>query len=276
MLRFYRSAAVNSLGDPRANANLLIIEIGNSHVSVAASVEQRIRTHERFAHSAVEELLDHAAQAWAALPDKFLKAVVAAGVAPSLLATLRQRVQERLGLPVLVVGADLHRPMLLAVDSPESVGIDRVCSAAAAYDQIRAACVIASFGTAITVDCVNDEGVFLGGAILPGLSLQAKVLHSGTAQLPEVSVEPTGAVYGASTEQAICNGIIYGAAGALREITERYATDLKAWPRLVVTGGNAEIISQHCDFIDNVVPDLCVRGIGLAYRKHFSYSEDET
>ena len=175
---------------------------------------------------------------------------------------------------LLVVGEELHRPMNLAVEAPESVGIDRVCCAAAAYERIHQACAVASFGTAITIDCVNDAGVFMGGAILPGLAMQARGLHEGTAVLPEVRLEQTGAVFGTNTDQAIKNGIIYGAVGALREITERYAADLGRWPQLVVTGGNAELISRHCDFIDNVVPDLCVRGIALAYRKHFSPFED--
>jgi len=257
-------------------ASLLILEIGNSHIAVATAIKQQIRTHERFGHDQLDAILDHAEQAWAALPEKGIRAVATASVVPSVLATVKDRINQRLDSPALVVGADLRRPMVLAVESPESVGVDRVCSAAAAYDQIRAACVVASFGTAITIDCVNDEGVFLGGAILPGLALQARALHTGTAALPEVTIEETGAVYGASTEQAIRNGILYGVAGALREITERYATDLKAWPQLVITGGGAELVSHECDFVDNVVPDLCVRGIGLAYRKHFSSFDSES
>ncbi len=267
---------MNVTEDPRANASLLILEIGNSHIAVATSVQHQIRTHERFGHDEIDRVVDYAEQAWAALPDNRLKALVAGSVVPKVLAELRERLSKRVDAAMFVVGPDLHHPILLAVEEPDAVGADRVCAAAAAYDQIRAACVIASFGTAVTIDCVNDEGVFMGGAILPGTALQAKALHTGTAQLPEVTVEGAGTVYGASTEEAIRNGIVYGIAGALREITERYATDLKAWPRLVVTGGGAELVSRHCDFIDNLVPDLCVRGIGLAYRKHFSSFDDET
>lgn len=267
---------MNAPEDPRANASLLIVEIGNSHVAVATSIQHKIRTNERFGHDELDKAVDYAEQAWAALPDNKLKALVAGSVVPKILANLRERLGQRLGVPMFVVGSDLHRPILLAVEEPDAVGADRVCAAAAAYNEIRGACVIASFGTAITVDCVNDEGVFMGGAILPGPALQAKALHSGTAQLPDVRIEDTGTVYGASTSEAIRNGIIYGVCGALREITERYATDLKAWPRLVVTGGGADLIHKHCDFIDNVVPDLCVRGIGLAYQKHFSSFDENT
>lgn len=126
---------------------------------------------------------------------------------------------------------------------------------------------MASFGTAITVDCVSEEGHFLGGAILPGFDLSCQALHEGTAQLPRVSPTTPGAVFGKNTHDAIINGVAFGAAGALREIVERYATELREWPKLVITGGNAPLIAELVDFVDAVVPDLCLMGIALAYRE---------
>jgi type III pantothenate kinase len=208
------------------------------------------------------------------MPEDRVKAIAAASVVPDVLPDLRTRLADTLQSPLLEVGHELHRPMSLAVENPERVGVDRICSAAAAYETIGRACVVASFGTAVTIDCVNEEGVFMGGAILPGLGLQAKALHEGTAALPLVKIEPSGAIYGATTEQAIRNGVLLGTVGALREITERYATELHAWPQLVVTGGGAEMVAKECEFIDNVVPDLCIRGIALAYRKHFAEFDD--
>lgn len=272
--RHFEASFVEVPVDLQTNASLLIFEIGNSHIGVATSVGQQIRTNERFGLNDMERVLDHAGQAWAALPDDRIKAVAAASVVPHVLAGIRERTAQKLNSPVLAVGHELHRPLSLAVENPERVGIDRVCAAAAAYEVITKACVVASFGTAITIDCVNDEGVFMGGAILPGLDLQAKALHEGTAALPLVKIEPTDQVYGATTDQAIRNGVLIGAIGALREITERYATELHEWPQLIVTGGNAEMVAGQCEFIDNVVPDLCVRGIVLAYRKHFADFDD--
>lgn len=255
--------------DPRVHAGLLIFEIGNSHVSVATTVSGSVRTNRRFNLDQMEEMADHGREAWDALPDDRTRAVAAGSVVPKTLAVVRERVREMLQEEVQVVGEELHRPMSLATESPEVVGIDRVCAAAAAYDGVRGPCAVASFGTAVTIDCVSAEGAFLGGAILPGFHLQARALHQGTAALPDVTVEPSGAVFGATTREAICNGIIFGMAGALREIVERYATQLGQWPFLIATGGGAELMKQECDFIDRVVPDLCIRGIALAYRKHF-------
>ncbi len=266
---------MDALDDPRASANLLIFEIGNSHVCVASSVATSVRTHERFAPDNIEKVVSHARQVWDALPENRLKEIVAAGVVPRVMRSLRAKLAEAFEDSLHVVGEDLLLPIPMAVEAPELVGVDRVCAAAAAYEGVRQACAVASFGTAITIDCVNGEGVFMGGAILPGLAMQAQALAEGTAALPQVEIEPTGEVYGANTRQAISNGVLYGVVGALREITERYATQLGAWPLLIATGGNAELVSKECDFIDRVVPDLCVRGIALAYRRHFSGWQDQ-
>lgn len=256
--------------DPRSKANLLLVEIGNSHVSIATAVAGQIYTNIRFNPDERDLALKAAAEAWEALPPAQWRAIAAASVVPRVLEQFREPLAERLGSPVLVVGDDLHRPMSLAVEAPETVGIDRVCSAAAAYETLQHACVIASFGTAITIDCVNDEGAFMGGAILPGLDMQAWSLNQRTAQLPKIAIDSPQGVYGGSTDEAIRHGIVFGVVGALREITERYATELKSWPDLIACGGNAELISRHSDIVDRVVPDLCLRGIAVAYRRHFS------
>jgi type III pantothenate kinase len=145
--------------------------------------------------------------------------------------------------------------------------VDRVCSAAAAYERTGSACAVASFGSAITIDCVSDDGRFLGGAILPGLDLSFQALHIGTAVLPRVLPAAPTSPFGKNTHDAIVNGVAYGAVGALREIVERFATELGHWPPLVLTGGNAPLIASLADFVDAVVPDLCLIGIALAYRR---------
>ncbi|HPF38727.1 MAG TPA: type III pantothenate kinase [Phycisphaerae bacterium] len=261
---------MDALDDPRASASLLILEVGNSHVSVATSVADRVYTNFRFELSDADGVDRAAAEAWEALPKDRMRAAAAASVVPEVMDDLRQRISGIIGEDLRCVGAELHRPLSLAIEEPDLVGLDRVCAAAAAYETLGHACAVASFGTAITIDCVNDEGVFMGGSILPGLFLQARSLATGTAQLPEVTIEAPTSVFGTDTASAIRNGIVYGVVGGIREIVERYADALGQWPNLVATGGGADLIRSQCDFIDHVVPDLCIRGIALAHKRHYS------
>jgi len=56
--------------------------------------------------------------------------------------------------------------------------------------------------------------------------------------------------------------------GALREISERYATEIGKWPPLILTGGDAKAIAAGCEFVDRVLPDLCLDGVLIAYKRH--------
>src|SRR3712207_9360783 len=89
-------------------------------------------------------------------------------------------------LPIFVwVGKDLDLPIKVLTDKTEETGIDRVLNVAAAYEQMGKPCVVVDEGTAATVDCCNEEGEFVGGAIVLGASMMLHGLHEHTARLPQ-------------------------------------------------------------------------------------------
>lgn len=120
-----------------------------------------------------------------------------------------------------------HSDFRLPIDvvHPERVGIDRLAGAAAANalrDPTRAA-VIVDLGTAGKVNLVTVDGVFAGGAIMPGIEMAARALNQQTDQLPAVEL-PTGVVpepLGKHTEAAMQAGIFWGTVGAVRELIAR-------------------------------------------------------
>lgn len=249
-------------------APILILSIGNTNTSMATWHQQQVLGPVRVSTQDTAEF-DAALRATiASFPSKTPAAIVVASVVPSALVVMRRAMKEALHRDALVIGEQLTAPIDVDVDDPAGVGVDRLCGAAAAYDRLQRSCVIVSFGTAVTVDLVSDEGVFLGGAILPGLRLQLASLHSHTAQLPLVEPAVPDHVIGRNTREAMQNGVCRGLAGAVRGLVEAYATQLGHWPQTIATGGDAILMADQCDFLDNVVPDLGLRGVGLAYTRH--------
>ena len=112
--------------------------------------------------------------------------------------------------------------MDVAVTDAKAIGVDRVCEAAAAYDRLSTGCTVVSFGTAVTIDLVDDDGTLLGGAILPGIALQMRALHEFTAALPEATPGFPELPFGRNTIEAIQTGVCRGLVGAVREIVEGY------------------------------------------------------
>ncbi len=246
--------------------NVLACDVGNCAVHFAHVHGDDVTEMQVIPVGQFSRLSPALSELWNTIPEP--RRVVAVSVNPSALKALEAAASECIGQPVLVVGRDLPLPMSTDLPNPQTIGTDRMCAAVAAYDRIGAACVVADFGTAITVDCVNAEGVFLGGAILPGLSMSVDGLHDKTAQLPRVRMRAASWVFGKDTSQAIISGILAAARGALRELTEAYATELGQWPTVIVTGGDAKLVCNRLgsgEIIQAIVPDLTIRGAALAY-----------
>lgn len=252
--------------------SVLACDVGNTAIRIAHVKGNTVAGMKRFRVGELGELGVALADLWDSMP--LPKHMVACSVNPSALKALEAAAGENIhaadgrGEPVLVIGRDLPLPMDVQVTSPSAVGVDRVCAATAAFDRLGVACVVADFGTAVTVDVVNPEGEFMGGAIMPGLGLSAAALHDRTAQLPLVElVEPHWTI-GRDTKQAIVGGLVFGARGALRELVERYATELGHWPVVIATGSDAELVVGNVsenELVQAIVPDLVLRGIAAAY-----------
>ncbi|MBN1844550.1 MAG: type III pantothenate kinase, partial [Sedimentisphaerales bacterium] len=250
--------------------DLIAADIGNSRISLAVFVEDERKRTERLDIDKLDNLAETITSLRGLCGPQPLGArtvpVVVSSVNPAAEKILADAVAKALDQNILVVGRDIPLDIKHAVENPEAIGTDRLLTAAAAYAVIQDACVVADFGTAVTIDCVDHYGIFLGGTILPGLKLAARSLHEHTAALPQVCPIVPQDDYGTNTEKAIQHGIYFGAVGALRGIVERYATLLGRWPQVVLTGGDARLIAQHADFVDSLVPDLCLDGIFLTYR----------
>jgi len=246
--------------------HVLACDIGNSAIKFAAVCGEAVEGVQVASLDDPAELGAALKAVWDEMPAP--KFVVASSVSPAGTKALEDAVSQFLGVDALIVGRDLDLPMQMDVEQPESVGVDRVCAAVAAYDQLGQACVVADFGTAITFDCVSEAGAFLGGAILPGLAMSADSLNGKTAQLPRVDLAEPPAGPGKTTAAAIQAGLLAAARGAMRQCVESFADQLGHWPLVICTGGDAPLIVgdiQDSELVQAVVPDLILRGVAMAY-----------
>jgi type III pantothenate kinase len=164
-------------------------------------------------------------------------------------------------------------PLAIHVDEPQRVGIDRLLGALAA-NRLRSperAAIVVDLGTAITVDLLDSQGAFAGGAILPGIAVSAQALAEHTDALPTVTVDywqPAPSALGKSTVKAIQAGLFWGAVGAIRELASKLADGLAVRPDVFLTGGAAlrvaEALSATTSWSVRHVPHLVLAGIALA------------
>lgn len=168
---------------------------------------------------------------------------------------------------VLLASGDL--PLAVALPRPDMVGIDRLVGAVAANrlrDPGRSA-VVVDLGTAVTVDLVDGQGAFRGGAILPGIGMSARALYEFTDLLPLLDMaalaEPPAAL-GTSTEEAMRSGLYWGAVGGARELIARLTAGDAQPAQIFLTGGAAPAVAGLLSTDAVYLPHLVLGGIAIA------------
>jgi len=259
-----------SRGSQAAPANILAIDVGSSRVKLGHFVANEncssdkpsnalpiavprlpepiaslTLEHDReFSGRVLEELESWIEENFQDAPSCFI-----ASVQPTVTSKLIQ-VFKKNGwtVPRQLTWNDL--PLEVRVEEPSRVGIDRLLNAVAA-NRLRdpeLPAIVVDLGTAGTIELISVDGAFEGGAILPGMSLAARALHSGTSSLPEFDVSALNdsiPVVGKSTNEAIAAGLYWGLVGAVCELIERISSEYQPAPQLFVTGGAAGHVVGH-------------------------------
>ena len=143
------------------------------------------------------------------------------------------------------------------------LGVDRWLAMLAAYNQSNGPCLIIDSGTAFTLDVINEEGLHLGGYILPGLRLMRESLVSKTGiRLADQVLEPKLEL-GNSTQEAVFNGGVASlVALAEKEIEEQRKKGFK--PDLFITGGDASVLDDLLAYTKSKIEeDLVLDGLSL-------------
>ena len=249
--------------------NLVVLNVGNSRLAVAPFRAGELGEVVRLDLHEPASWGPAIGEAWKQIQGRENAAIVGASVNPDMDEPVEQAVLDAANRHVVWVGEDLELPIKVLTDKPEETGIDRVLNVAAAYEQMGKPCVVVDAGTAVTVDCCNEKGEFVGGAIAPGASMMLDALHDHTAKLPRVRpFEPPADPFGRSTQQAILHGVYHGIRGMVKEVVENYATELGTWPDLIATGGDATVLFKDWELVHAIAPDLTLYGIALAYANH--------
>ena len=156
-------------------------------------------------------------------------------------------------------------PLEPQVDEPDRLGIDRLIGAYAASLDSNPPLIVVDAGSAITVDLVGSDGKFHGGAILPGLGMQFASLANATASLPLLSyVDKEPQAPAKNTQDAIFSGVVTGATAAIDRLISKYCkqADLTTGTvPIVLTGGDAPVVSPHLQHNHQRIDNLVCRGL---------------
>jgi type III pantothenate kinase len=177
-------------------------------------------------------------------------------------ATVRAAIEAALSpwrLPVSwIVSMAAQCGVISRYENPAQLGTDRWAALVGARARCSGACVVVNAGTAVTMDALTAQGVFLGGLILPGLELMARSLAAGTADLP---LQPGRfQPFPVNSVDAIRSGALQAIAGAVDRMIHLLAAQ-DAPTQLLLSGGAADTIAPILTREYVLAPALVLEGL---------------
>tara|TARA_S200000501_G_C20871752_1_gene764614 strand:- start:9817 stop:10569 length:753 start_codon:yes stop_codon:yes gene_type:complete len=235
---------------------LLALDIGNTNITVGiVENSEIIMVHRIKSHTSANEGLTD-------IDLSKITNVIISSVAPKKTIDYQNWCRMHLNLKPFIIKHNNIIGLKLDVEKPSSVGADRICNIVGANKKYSGRKIIVDFGTATTYDVINKNGIFIGGAISPGIDVSANNLYNKAALLKNTAFKFPKNVVGRNTETNLQSGIMFGAVESLEGMIIRIQNEMN-WQncRIILTGGFSTVISPGLSIKHDLEPFLTLFGI---------------
>lgn len=252
---------------------LVVIDIGNTNITMGLFDHDQIVGNYRLTTK-----LERTSDEYGFMLLSFLNAshisqeeiedIIIASVVPKIMYSFTNSIKKYFNKEPIIIGPGIKTGISIRIDSPKSLGADRLVDAAGAYYIYGGPCLVVDFGTATTFDVVSDKGEFLGGATAPGIGISTSALSSQAAKLPEVEIKKPKSAIAKNTVDSMQAGIVYGYIGLTEHIIRVIKKEYKEPLKVISTGGLGRIIFNETKLIDVYDPDLTFKGLKIIYDRY--------
>ncbi|MBW2467778.1 MAG: type III pantothenate kinase [Deltaproteobacteria bacterium] len=246
---------------------LLVIDVGNTHTVLGVyqgdqlRSDWRIHTERNTTEDEFNVLINSLFIA-DNIQSGDIEQTIISCVVPPMVTILDAFCRKYIGHPPTWVDAKNCAGMPILLKNPGEVGADRIVNAVAAFHRYRRSLIVVDFGTATTFDAISEKGEYLGGAISPGIGIASEALFLKASKLPRVEIfSPPEKVIGKDTIGSIQSGIIFGYAGLVDGIVRRMQLEMGTNPKVIATGGLAQLLFEVSETIEAVEPALTLEGL---------------
>lgn len=252
---------------------ILAIDIGNTNIVLGGFIDNELKFVARIATNASKTKDEYATKIKSILVlneiDKAeVKGAVISSVVPPLTSVMQDAVRMVYSVESVLVGPGMKTGINIHCDDPSTVGADLICACVAANSIYGNPSLVIDMGTATKMMLIDKAGTFVGVSIIPGVNIALKALASGTAQLPQISLEAPPSVIGKNTSDCMRSGAVFGNASMIDGMIDRFCDETMCDLKLIATGGLAKTIIKHCKHKIILDDDLVLKGLLILYNKN--------
>lgn len=254
---------------------ILAIDIGNTNISLGVFDREELMADWRLStvrERTADELgvLIRQMFALAVIDASQVSAIIISSVVPPLRSSFAKMSQKYFNCQPIFVNHTTDFGMKIIYNQPANVGADRLVDTFAAREKYGKPLIVCDFGTATTIDVINENGDFAGGIITPGILTLADALFQKAAKLPKVEIIKPNSVLGDSTVGSIQAGIYFGYIGLVEGIIQQMFAESGEKYKVVATGGLAPLIAEGTKMIDIIDHNLMLDGLRLIHERQKS------
>lgn len=253
---------------------LFAVDVGNTNVTLVVFDGEEIKADWRLpadpartADEYADLILDLLNKA--SIPPSELTGFALCSVVPPAVDALTSFARRTLNIAdPYVLTADVDLDIIINYEPKSDLGPDRIANALAAYKLYGGPVIAIDLGTATTLDAIDANGVYLGGAIAPGLEVSYDALVAKTARIPRTALTAPAKAIGSTTAECLQSGLILGCAAQVDGLVARFEEEMSGKAYVVATGGLAGLIAGSSRAIREVNPQLTLQGIRFAYERN--------
>lgn len=252
---------------------LVVCDVGNTNVVFGffegESLVSRFRLKSDPGRTVDEyRALLHSFRSQSGLPALASDGAIVASVVPPITQTVLDSIAGVFGVVPSQVGPGVRTGLAIRTKEPTAVGADRIVNAVAAKQLYGAPAIVVDFGTATSVDYINSDGEYEGGAIAPGLQTSLEALVEHTAKLPRIEIHWPSSMIGRTTTEAMQVGAVVGYVSMVDGLLERQLAEVGSIRWVVGTGGIGHLLCEHSKYLTTYDADLTLKGLAIIARRN--------
>ena len=246
---------------------LLAIDLGNTTVSYALFQNRKVVAYAYSKNDNIPALINFLKKKGVRNALNVIMSSVVPKKAIFIKKALKRNFKE---IKIWEVGRNVH-PGVKMRYKRRSLGADRLVNVYGAIQKYRLPALVIDFGTAITFDYVDRNGIFAGGLITPGIETSWKSLQERAALLPKyVNLKAVNQLTATDTNSAMSSGLLNGFGALTDGLIDRFKEKFGRKLTVLATGGSSPLIARYSRGIDKADPLHTLRSLDLLFLNEIS------